>query len=160
MNLESKSLEGESLKGKTLFITGASRGIGLAIGLRAARDGANVAIAAKTAKRMAKIQAGQKVVDEDEEAKAAAKQQILLIAGGGTLASTAFFYRNIQRLFIKFTSGGEDSGYNSIPEPGSKRAQAQANRRGRGKPAPEPEPEPSLVDGAKKWAEFAFGRKL
>jgi citronellol/citronellal dehydrogenase len=37
-----------SLKGKTLFVTGASRGIGLAIGLRAARDGANVAIAAKT----------------------------------------------------------------------------------------------------------------
>jgi citronellol/citronellal dehydrogenase len=37
-----------SLKGKTLFITGASRGIGLAIGLRAAHDGANVAIAAKT----------------------------------------------------------------------------------------------------------------
>lgn len=37
------------LAGKTLFITGASRGIGLAIGLRAARDGANVAIAAKTA---------------------------------------------------------------------------------------------------------------
>jgi citronellol/citronellal dehydrogenase len=37
-----------SLKGKTLFITGASRGIGKAIGLRAARDGANIAIAAKT----------------------------------------------------------------------------------------------------------------
>ena len=37
-----------SLKGKTLFITGASRGIGLAIGLKAARDGANVAVAAKT----------------------------------------------------------------------------------------------------------------
>jgi citronellol/citronellal dehydrogenase len=36
------------LKGKTLFITGATRGIGLAIGKRAARDGANVAIAAKT----------------------------------------------------------------------------------------------------------------
>jgi citronellol/citronellal dehydrogenase len=36
------------LAGKTLFITGASRGIGLAIGLRAARDGANVVIAAKT----------------------------------------------------------------------------------------------------------------
>lgn len=36
------------LKGKTLFITGASRGIGLAIALRAARDGANVAVAAKT----------------------------------------------------------------------------------------------------------------
>src|SRR5947208_1451150 len=37
-----------SLTGKTLFITGASRGIGLAIALRAARDGANIAIAAKT----------------------------------------------------------------------------------------------------------------
>ena len=36
------------LAGKTLFITGASRGIGLAIALRAARDGANVAIAAKS----------------------------------------------------------------------------------------------------------------
>ncbi len=38
-----------TLTGKTLFITGASRGIGKAIALRAARDGANVAIAAKTA---------------------------------------------------------------------------------------------------------------
>jgi citronellol/citronellal dehydrogenase len=37
-----------NLRGKTLFITGASRGIGLAIALRAARDGANVAIAAKS----------------------------------------------------------------------------------------------------------------
>jgi citronellol/citronellal dehydrogenase len=37
-----------SLKGKILFITGASRGIGLAIALRAAKDRANIAIAAKT----------------------------------------------------------------------------------------------------------------
>ena len=37
-----------TLSGKTLFITGASRGIGLSIALRAARDGANVAIAAKS----------------------------------------------------------------------------------------------------------------
>jgi citronellol/citronellal dehydrogenase len=37
-----------SLRGATLFISGASRGIGLEIGLRAARDGANVAIVAKT----------------------------------------------------------------------------------------------------------------
>src|SRR3981189_3027904 len=37
-----------SLAGKTLFITGASRGIGLAIARGAARDGANIAIAAKT----------------------------------------------------------------------------------------------------------------
>jgi citronellol/citronellal dehydrogenase len=36
------------LKGRTLLITGASRGIGLAIALRAARDGANIVIAAKT----------------------------------------------------------------------------------------------------------------
>ena len=42
-------MEQHSLRGRTLFITGASRGIGLAIALRAARDGANIAIAAKTA---------------------------------------------------------------------------------------------------------------
>jgi citronellol/citronellal dehydrogenase len=44
-----------SLRNKTLFITGASRGIGLAIALRAARDGANVAIAAKTAEPNPKL---------------------------------------------------------------------------------------------------------
>ena len=43
------------LSGKTLFITGASRGIGLAIGLRAARDGANVVVAAKTVEAHAKL---------------------------------------------------------------------------------------------------------
>src|SRR5512139_2289144 len=43
------------LKGKTLFITGASRGIGKAIALRAAADGANVVIAAKTAEPHAKL---------------------------------------------------------------------------------------------------------
>jgi citronellol/citronellal dehydrogenase len=37
-----------SLRGKTLFITGASRGIGLAIALTAAREGANIIVAAKT----------------------------------------------------------------------------------------------------------------
>lgn len=44
-----------SLAGKTLFITGASRGIGAAIALRAARDGANVAIVAKTAEPHQKL---------------------------------------------------------------------------------------------------------
>lgn len=44
-----------SLAGKTLFITGASRGIGKAIALRAARDGANVVIAAKTAEPHPKL---------------------------------------------------------------------------------------------------------
>lgn len=45
-----------SLKNKTLFITGGSRGIGLAIALRAARDGANVTIAAKTAEPHPKLE--------------------------------------------------------------------------------------------------------
>jgi len=44
-----------SLAGKTLFITGASRGIGLAIGLRAARDGANIVVVAKTTQPHAKL---------------------------------------------------------------------------------------------------------
>jgi citronellol/citronellal dehydrogenase len=45
-----------SLHGKTLFISGASRGIGLAIALRAARDGANVALIAKTAEPHPKLE--------------------------------------------------------------------------------------------------------
>src|ERR1700680_2644436 len=45
-----------SLKGKTLFVSGGSRGIGLAIALRAARDGANIAIAAKTAEPHPKLE--------------------------------------------------------------------------------------------------------
>ncbi len=45
-----------SLKNKTLFITGASRGIGLAIALRAARDGANIVIAAKTTEAHPKLE--------------------------------------------------------------------------------------------------------
>jgi len=45
-----------SLHGKTLFISGASRGIGLAIALRAAQDGANVALIAKTAEPHPKLE--------------------------------------------------------------------------------------------------------
>ncbi|MBS0407373.1 MAG: NAD(P)-dependent oxidoreductase [Proteobacteria bacterium] len=44
-----------TLRGKTLFITGASRGIGLSIALRAARDGANIVIAAKSAEPHPKL---------------------------------------------------------------------------------------------------------
>jgi len=44
-----------SLQGKTLFVSGASRGIGLAIAVRAARDGANVAIVAKTTESHPKL---------------------------------------------------------------------------------------------------------
>lgn len=80
------------LAGKTLFVTGASRGIGLAIALRAARDGANIAIAAKTAEPHPKLpgtihtaaeqieQAGGKALalqtdirDEDQVAAAVAR---------------------------------------------------------------------------------------
>jgi citronellol/citronellal dehydrogenase len=56
-----------SLAGKTLFITGASRGIGLAIALRAARDGANIAIAAKTAEPNPKLAGTIYTAAEDVE---------------------------------------------------------------------------------------------
>jgi len=66
-----------SLKGKTLFITGASRGIGLAIALRAAKDGANVAIAAKTAEPHPKLPGTIYTAAEDIE-KAGGKALPLL----------------------------------------------------------------------------------
>lgn len=56
-----------SMKGKTLFITGASRGIGLAIALRAARDGANIAIAAKTTEPHPKLEGTIYTAAEDIE---------------------------------------------------------------------------------------------
>ncbi|AKF05686.1 SDR family oxidoreductase [Sandaracinus amylolyticus] len=87
------------LKGKTLFITGASRGIGLAIGVRAARDGANVAIVAKTTEPHPKLpgtiytaaqeieKAGGKALPiacdiRDENAVAAAVQKTVETFGG------------------------------------------------------------------------------
>src|ERR1700722_16626152 len=89
LSCRAKSEAAMTLAGKTLFITGASRGIGLAIALRAARDGANIAIAAKTVQPHPKLpgtiytaaeaieQAGGKalplIVDvRDEESVAAA----------------------------------------------------------------------------------------
>ncbi|MCB1135112.1 MAG: NAD(P)-dependent oxidoreductase [Chlamydiia bacterium] len=65
----------KSLHGKTLFITGGSRGIGKAIALRAARDGANVVIAAKTAEPHPKLPGT--IYDTAEEIEA---------AGGNALA--------------------------------------------------------------------------
>src|SRR3954466_10450027 len=87
------------LKGKTLFITGASRGIGLAIAKRAAADGANIVIAAKTAEPDPRLPgtiysaaeevraAGGKALPlqvdiRDEEAVLAAVQQAVLTFGG------------------------------------------------------------------------------
>lgn len=64
-----------SLCGKTLFITGGSRGIGLAIATRAARDGANVVIAAKTGEAHPKLEgtihtAAQAIVEAGGQALA------------------------------------------------------------------------------------------
>ncbi|MCA1244371.1 NAD(P)-dependent oxidoreductase [Stappia stellulata] len=66
-----------SLEGKTLFITGASRGIGKAIALRAARDGANVAIAAKTAEPHPKLEGT--IFTAAEEIEAAGGQALPLL---------------------------------------------------------------------------------
>ena len=88
-----------SLKGKTLFITGASRGIGLAIAKRAARDGANIAIAAKTTEPHPKLEgtiytAAEEVekaggralplmcdIRDEESVKAAVKQTVEKFGG-------------------------------------------------------------------------------
>ena len=65
-----------SLSGRTLFITGASRGIGREIALRAARDGGNVAIAAKTAEPHPKLAGTIHTVAE--EVRAAGGQALAL----------------------------------------------------------------------------------
>merc|ERR1719203_2688808 len=109
------------------------------------------AIARKTAEknRAAKMAAigTQKTEAELLEEQEASKRNILFIAGGGTLASTAFFYKNLQRLATKVLSGGQDSGYGS----------AQDNNYRRGKKAAPPPPEKSF--GAKAFR-AAFGRDL
>jgi citronellol/citronellal dehydrogenase len=69
--------EMSTLKGKTLLISGASRGIGKAIALRAARDGANVAIAAKTAKPHPKLDGT--IYSAAKEIEAAGGQALPLI---------------------------------------------------------------------------------
>ena len=56
-----------SLQGKTIFITGASRGIGLSIALKAAKDGANIAIAAKTTEPHPKLEGTIFTAAEDIE---------------------------------------------------------------------------------------------
>jgi len=66
-----------SLAGKTLFITGASRGIGKAIALRAARDGANIIIAAKTAEPHPKLPGT--IYTAAEEIEAAGGQALPLV---------------------------------------------------------------------------------
>jgi citronellol/citronellal dehydrogenase len=65
-----------SLAGRTLFITGASRGIGLAIALRAAADGANIAIVAKTTEPHPKLPGT--IYTAAEEVKAAGGKALAL----------------------------------------------------------------------------------
>jgi citronellol/citronellal dehydrogenase len=97
----------QTLKGKTLFITGASRGIGLAIALRAARDGANIAIVAKSdvpnPKLPGTIHTAAAAVDavgghdlaikcdirEEDEVRAAVEQTALQFGGIGILVNNA-----------------------------------------------------------------------
>ncbi|GLT11935.1 SDR family oxidoreductase [Sulfitobacter porphyrae] len=62
---------GTSLKGRTIFITGASRGIGREIALRAARDGANVVIAAKSSEPNPKLPGTIHSVAQEVEAAGA-----------------------------------------------------------------------------------------
>jgi citronellol/citronellal dehydrogenase len=66
-----------SLEGKTLFISGASRGIGLAIALRAAHDGANVTLIAKTAEPHPKLEGT--VFTAAEEIEAAGGQALPIV---------------------------------------------------------------------------------
>ncbi|MFS8064616.1 MAG: SDR family NAD(P)-dependent oxidoreductase, partial [Luteimonas sp.] len=96
-----------NLRGKTLFITGASRGIGLAIARRAARDGANVVIAAKSDVANPKLPgtihsaaaeveaAGGKAlavqcdIREDDEVHAAVEQAVARFGGIDILVNNA-----------------------------------------------------------------------
>ena len=66
-----------TLQGKTLFITGASRGIGLAIAKRAAADGANIVIVAKTTDPNPKLPGT--IYSAAEEVKAAGGQALPLV---------------------------------------------------------------------------------
>ena len=87
-----------SLAGKTLFITGASRGIGLAIALRAARDGANVAVAAKTTEPHPKLEGTIYTAAEQIE------------AAGGTALPLAVDVRDEQAVGVALAATAERFG--------------------------------------------------
>ncbi len=90
-----------SLAGKTLFITGASRGIGLAIGLRAARDGANIVVAAKTAEAHPKLPGT--IYSAAEQIEAAGGQALPLVVD---VRDEANVYEAVDKAVARF--GGID----------------------------------------------------
>jgi citronellol/citronellal dehydrogenase len=90
-----------SLAGRTLFISGASRGIGLAIALRAARDGANVALVAKTAEPHPKLEGT--VYTAAEQIEAAGGQALPIV---GDIRDEAQVFAAVQRAVERF--GGID----------------------------------------------------
>ena len=93
-----------TLAGKTLFISGASRGIGLAIALRAAQDGANVAIAAKTAEPHPKL-AGT-IYTAAEEIEAVGGQCLPIVCD---IRDEESVYNAVQQSVDRF--GGLDIGH-------------------------------------------------
>src|SRR6478736_1655905 len=88
-----------TLNGKTLFITGASRGIGLAIAKRAARDGANVAIAAKTTDPHPKLP-GTIYTAAEEIEKAGGKALALAVDVRNEDAVVDGGHRSVERLGV------------------------------------------------------------
>ncbi|HEY1273948.1 MAG TPA: NAD(P)-dependent oxidoreductase [Thermoleophilaceae bacterium] len=90
-----------TLEGKTLFISGASRGIGLAIALRCARDGANVALIAKTAEPHPKLEGT--VFTAAEEIEAAGGQALPIV---GDIRNDEEVYEAVGRAVHRF--GGID----------------------------------------------------
>jgi citronellol/citronellal dehydrogenase len=91
----------QPLAGKTMFISGASRGIGLAIALRAARDGANVALIAKTAEPNPKLEGT--VYTAAEQIEAAGGQALPIV---GDIRNEGQVFAAVERAVDEF--GGID----------------------------------------------------
>src|ERR1700710_1742150 len=114
------------LSGATLFISGASRGIGLAIALRAARDGANVALIAKTAAPHPKLEGT--IYTAAEQIEAAGGQA--LPAGGATAPltpKTAEPHPKLEGTISTAAEQIEAAGGQALPVVGDIRDEAQVN---------------------------------
>lgn len=74
-----KNFHLRKLAGKTLFITGASRGIGKAIALKAAKDGANIVVAAKTADPHPKLPGTIYTAAEESEYKVYSPKSTMIL---------------------------------------------------------------------------------